>query len=79
MDNTIIVVFNEKTQEYFFAEEHSNYGLGDDWIPMTTTMPIKVSPRVSLPSGLVTNKEEYKRIFCVNMKEIESPKIKRSL
>lgn len=33
------------------------------WVPVTTRIPAYVEPRSELPSGLITNKEEYIRIF----------------
>lgn len=60
----IITVSNLDTMEYFFTTDHcQKHGLGDKWVPCTYRLPMQVTPRESLPFGLVTNKEELKTIF----------------
>lgn len=32
----ITTVLNVDTNDFFFANIHSNYGLGDNWVPVTS-------------------------------------------
>lgn len=63
--NQIIIICNVDTNEYFFTTDHCQpHNLGEQWVSTTNTLPMQVTPRESLPSGIITNKEEYKLIFC---------------
>jgi hypothetical protein len=69
----ITTVHNVKTGEFFFSKKHSNYGLGKDWIPMSLSLPYKVKPRPSCPSGIVSTVEDYIAVFCDGETLIECP------
>jgi hypothetical protein len=70
---SIVVCHNINRKEYFFCTHHSGYGLGDDWVPVSFNLPMNVVPRPALPSGLITNLDEYRRIFLADDTEIPHP------
>jgi hypothetical protein len=74
MENRYTVVCNGNRQEYFFANSHHDYNLGDDWVPVSFSLPMSVSPRPSLPDGLVDTLEKYIMIFHYDEKEIPHPR-----
>lgn len=56
---------------YFFTETHDvPDGLGDSWVPCTVSLPMNVAPRESCPTGIVSTREEYVRVFLENDIEI---------
>lgn len=70
----IITISSEDAGKFFFTTDHcQNHGLGGDWVPVTTYLPMKVVPRESLPDGIIKNKEDYKRVFCNDLEEIKNP------
>lgn len=78
MKDTIIVVVNDELKQYFFTTHHSvPEGLDDNWVPVTSYIPMSVSPRIGLENGIITDKEDYKVVFCQGYKEIDNPDIKR--
>ena len=61
---TISRINDNGNEEYFFTTNHcQKHGLGNQWVSCTYTLPMKIVPRDGLPSGLVTNKEEWKAVF----------------
>lgn len=64
------VASNVVTKEYFFCDEHNTYDLGKDWVPCSFSLPMRVAPRPSLPSGQVETIEQYKMIFHDDEKEV---------
>lgn len=70
----IIVVSNLEKGEYFFTtKHHQEHGLGDEWVAMTTTIPMRVTPREDVPDGVIKNKEQYKKVFEKDSVEIPNP------
>lgn len=67
MKHEIITFTNDELKQFFFSTSHTQslYGLGPDWVPCT----------YRLVSGKVTNKEEYKFIFCQGYEEIRNPDV----
>ena len=52
---------------YFFSNDHC-FGYDNernklDAVPCTTTIPMNVSPRVKLPSGIIASVDDYIKIF----------------
>lgn len=75
MKNFIITHTNADTGEFFFSTDHcQKHNLGDRWVPCTYgPLPGHVSPRPSLPTGVINNKEDYLKVFGVNNKQILNP------
>jgi len=74
MRQVIITISNVDTDEYFFTTDHcQKHNLGNSWVPCTTTIPITVAVREALPTGIVNNKEDYKKVFDTHMREIPNP------
>ena len=72
--DTLIVISNVNTGEYFFTKDHcQDHKLGSNWVPCTMRLPIHVVKRASCPDGLVKTKEEYKKVFHPNGIEIVNP------
>ena len=48
-----------------FIDDYAfGYGvLSKDWVPSSSCVPMRVVPRPELPSGLITNVEDYMKIF----------------
>lgn len=74
MRQTIITISNLNTMEFFFTTNHcQKHALSNDWVSCTTDLPMSVVPRESLPSGIITNKEEYLKVFERGLTEIPNP------
>lgn len=72
--DSIITISNVNTGEYFFTTDHcQNHNLGPDWVSTTSTIPMEVVARECLPDGIIRNKEDYKKIFHAEGKEIPNP------
>lgn len=72
--DTLIVISNVNTGEYFFTKDHcQDHTLGSNWVPCTMRLPMQVAKRESCPDGVVRNKEDYKKVFHVSGKEISNP------
>lgn len=70
----IITISNIETKEYFFTTDHcQDHNLGSSWVPVTAYVPMDVVPRKELPSGRIENKEDYKKVFYNDYKEIQNP------
>lgn len=71
---TIIVISNVNTGEYFFTNNHcQNHNLGSHWVPVISRIPMEVVKRESFPDGIIKNKEDYKKIFHADGIEIPNP------
>ena len=73
-----VITFKEPyAKKFFFSTDHCQELPESDgdhhWVPVTTYLPYKVTPRPSLPDGLVKNKQDYITIFCTGMIEIPNP------
>ena len=63
---TISKIDDKGNEEYFFTKDHcQEHGLGDEWVSCTYSLPMKVEERDSLPSGIVNNKEDWKKVFGI--------------
>ena len=72
--STIIAIFNVVDDKYFFTTDHcQKHGLGENFVPCTHYIPQHVTPRESLPSGIITNKEDWKKVFGTKAEEIPNP------
>lgn len=59
---------------YFFTKNHcQNHGLGDDFVPCTYYLPMEVTPRESVPDGIVRNVKDLVAVFYFDMNEIPNP------
>lgn len=70
---TIITIGNYQKKQFFFSIDHYQAGLSNNWVPVTAQLPFEVKPREALPTGIITNKEEYKKVFYLDYKEIPNP------
>lgn len=71
---SIITISNYEKKQFFFSNDHcQKHNLGEDWVPCTARIPMQVVPRPGLESGMITNKEEYKRVFYTDHEEIPNP------
>lgn len=73
------VLCSSERKEFFFSTNHIQrfrstlQSALDSFVPVTFSLPISVAPRPSLPSGVVSNLEEYIKIFHDDEKEIANP------
>jgi len=74
MEKRYTIVSNRERAEFFFARFHSNYNLGDEWVPVSFSLPMSVVPRPSLPTGIVKTIEQHNMIFFSDSKQIPHPK-----
>ena len=71
---TITIISSLDRKLFFQSTDHcQEHGLGNDFIPVTYTLPMQVSPRNSLPNGLIKNLNELISIFYDDMIEIPNP------
>jgi hypothetical protein len=82
MNRYIITISNLEKNQFFFSTDHCQpHGLNEQWVSCTYgPLPGHVAPRESLPSGLITNKEEYLKVFEYGldnkpMEEIPNPQV----
>jgi hypothetical protein len=73
MEKHYTIVSNRNRGEFFYAKFHSNYNLGDDWVPVSFSLPMTVVKRSSLPTGIVETIEQHNMIFFHDSKEIPHP------
>jgi hypothetical protein len=69
---------NLKNKEFFWSTDHlqhrdSHIALSEDWCPISFGLPIRVSPRPSVPNGLVVTLEEYISVFHPGETEVPNP------
>jgi hypothetical protein len=74
------VICNLERKEFFFSTDHiqryrSTIGsdLDEHWVPVSGVLPMQVTPRPSLPDGIIETIEEYIMIFHDDEKEIANP------
>ncbi len=68
----IIVISDMKN--FFFSTDHcQKHELGNDFVSTTFYLPMIVTPRESLPSGIITNKEELQKVMLYDEIEILNP------
>lgn len=71
--NKVIVISN--TEYFFFSDDH-HFGVEvfdrNTWIPCTTIFPLTIVARPGLKDGRVDTIEKYIKVFCSNLKQIES-------
>jgi hypothetical protein len=72
MKKQVVVISDEKT--YFFSKDHcQNHGLGDNYVPCTHFIPSQVTPRESVPDGVIKDVKDLVSVFYHDMKEIPNP------
>jgi hypothetical protein len=53
-----------KQKKVVFTDSHTTDGLvGDDWVPVSSTIPQTVTPRPGLEDGLILTIEDYASVF----------------
>jgi len=60
--NTITVVSNDNTQEFFVSEKHSDYEL-DDFAVCTYSYPHEISPRKGFEDGILKTAEDIIALY----------------
>ncbi len=60
-------------KEFFFSTNHGQQDVSKDFVPMTVTLPLEVTPRESLPLGVIETAEDVKKVFHSKEKEIPNP------
>ncbi len=74
MKKSIVIISNMSNKTFFFSTNHcQKHGLGDDYVPCTHTIPNLVTPRETLPSGLIKNVQDLITVFYDDMIEIPNP------
>lgn len=56
----VITIHRHNTDIFFFANNHSDYGLGDDWVPVTSYY----SSKEDMEKEIKRLKENYNEIPC---------------
>lgn len=70
----IVVISNYDDKTYFFSKDHcQNHGLGNKYVPTTHFLPCQVTPRKSVPDGIIKNVKDLISVFYYDMKEIPNP------
>ncbi len=69
----VILHSNLERGEYFFSTDHCQPKTPAGFVPITTTLPHRVTPRPALPSGVVATIEEMVLIYHDDQKEIPNP------
>lgn len=71
---TLVVISNMDDNTYFFSKDHcQNHGLGSNYVPCTHYLPSRVTPRESVPDGIVKDVKDLVSVFYCDMKEIPNP------
>jgi hypothetical protein len=74
MKDQIIVISNMRNNTYFFSKNHcQEHGLGTDYVPCTHYFPRNVTPRKSVPNGIINSVEDLVSVFYDDMNEIPNP------
>lgn len=71
----VITVHNVDTREWFFANHHSNHGLGQEFVPVTQYLPFHVVEREGIEDGIVDTIEKARILhnFQDGSKEVINP------
>lgn len=71
--SSLITLVSSNNDSFFFSDDHC-FGTGvlDDFVPCTTQIPMTVTPRECLPSGIVDSVETYLCIFHKGAQIIET-------
>ena len=71
--SSLTTLTSSKNNCFFFSDDHC-FGTGviDDFVPCTTQIPMSVTPRESLPSGLIDSVETYISVFHKDEQIIET-------
>lgn len=75
----IVYVANMDRKEYFFANHHSDYGLGNGWVPCTEYIPYIVVPRPGIEDGIVDTIDKLRIVHFQDYTEIPCPENDTSL
>jgi len=76
MKNQVVVISNMDDNTYFFSKDHcQNHGLGKNYVPCTHYLPSQVTPRESVPDGIVKNVKDLVAVFYYDAIEIPNPDV----
>jgi len=65
---------NPDTKQFFLSKSHiQDHGLGDKFIPVTYTLPMRVAPSATCPDGVIKDFETLSAVFLSEYEEIENP------
>jgi hypothetical protein len=71
---TIVTISNMDDNTFFFSKDHcQNHGLGNSFVPCTHYIPSMVTPRESVPDGVIKNVKDLISVFYYDMTEIPNP------
>ena len=73
-DIAIRVMVNGERKEFFFVDGHGYYDsrrLPGHWTPISTYLPMEVTPRHGLEDGVVASLADYLFVFHTTFKEID--------
>ncbi len=68
--SSVTVFSNGK--EFFFSTS-PNQEVSEDFVPMVVTIPHKIEPIPSIPSGVIKTAEGIKEVYYQGEKEIPNP------
>ena len=66
MKEQITYVVNDESKKFFFNKRHTNNGLDNNWIPVTVSVPCKITPRPGFEDGLIKNIHELRKFQELN-------------
>jgi len=67
----VTIFHNVDTGEYYFSLSHGQRTTSDSWVPCTHTIPQHVTPRPSLPDGIVKDIKDLVTIFYSDERDVE--------
>lgn len=71
---TIVTISNMNDNTFFFSKDHcQEHGLGSNYVPCTHYIPSMVTPRESVPDGVIKNVRDLVSVFYYDMTEIPNP------
>ena len=71
---TIVTISNLGDNTFFFSKDHcQEHGLGNEYVPCTHYIPSMVTPRESVPDGVIKNVKDLVAVFYYDMIEIPNP------
>lgn len=74
MDRHFTICSNLEAHQFFFCRYHSDYNLGDAWVPISFTLPTWIVPRPGFEDGCVETVEEWIHIFKFDNVQIPHPR-----
>lgn len=68
MKDKIVVISSIEKNEFFFStDQYQKHGLGESFFAYTYLFPLYVTPRQSLPTGIITCKEDIINVLYNNV------------